>query len=90
MSDDELGRDDVMAIRGTIESDLSDTFSAKLIVSYVDDQSENTANTPYDGTDIGIAPFMAPYLPMDQYLIPGGQLRSNSPWFSTGDNQAAG
>lgn len=91
VSDDELGRDDVMAIRGTIESDFSDSFSAKLIVSYVDDQSENTANTPYDGTDIGIGPFMAPYLPMDQYLIPGGaNFGQTPPWFSTGDNQAAG
>ena len=91
VGDDELGRDDVMAIRGTVESDFSDSFTAKLMVSYVDDQSENTANTAYDGTDIGIAPFMAPYLPMDQYLIPGGaNFGQTPPWFSTGDNTKAG
>lgn len=91
VDNDTLGRDDVMAVRGTIVTDLSDTLTMKLIASYVDDQSENKANTPYDGADIGINSFMAPYLPLDQYLIPGGaNFGETPPWYSTGDSQAAG
>ena len=91
VGDDELGRDDVIALRGTLESDLSDTLRAKLIVSYVDDQSENTANTAYDGSDIGLNQFLAPHLPLDQYLIPGGSnVGETPPFYSTGDNTKAG
>ena len=91
VGNDDLGRDDVMAVRGTIESDLSDTLRMKLIASYVNDESENTANTAYDGADIGLGSFIAPYLPLNEYIIPGGEnFGETPPWYSTGDNTKAG
>ena len=91
VGDDELGEDDVMAIRGTIVSDLTEDFSAKLMVSYVDDQSDNTANTAYDGSLIGLNSFIAPYLPLDQYVIPGNPTFGQTPpWYAVDDNGRAG
>ncbi|MCH1492567.1 MAG: TonB-dependent receptor, partial [Luminiphilus sp.] len=91
VGDDELGEDDVMALKGTLVSDWSDTFSSKLMVSYVDDQSDNTANTAYDGALIGIGSFNAPYLPLNEYIIPGGaNFGETPPWFSVGENGKAG
>ena len=91
VGDDELGEDDVMAIRGTLVSDFSDSFTAKLMVSYVDDQSDNTANTAYPGSLIGIGDFTAPYVPLDQYVIPGNATFGQTPpWYSVDDNTQAG
>ncbi|MBT6334133.1 MAG: TonB-dependent receptor [Halieaceae bacterium] len=91
VGDDKLGEDDVMAIRGTLVSDFSDSFSAKLMVSYVDDQSDNTANTAYPGSLIGIGDFTAPYVPLDQYVIPGNATFGQTPpWYSVDDNTKAG
>ena len=91
VGDDELGEDDVMALRGTLVTDWSDTFSSKLTVSYVDDQSDNTANTAYDGTLIGLGPFVAPYQPLNEYIIPGNPTFGETPpWYSVGDNGQAG
>jgi len=91
VGDDELGEDDVMAIRGTVVSDLTDDFTAKLMVSYVDDQSDNTANTAYDGSLIGLNSFIAPYLPLDQYVIPGNpNFGETPPWYAVGENGRAG
>jgi len=91
VGDDDLGRDDVMAIRATIESDLSDSLRVKFIASYVDDQSENTANTAYDGSLIGLNSFIAPYLPLNQYIIPGGaNFGETPPWYSVNDSEKAG
>jgi len=88
VGDDDLGRDDVMAIRATIESDLSDSLRVKFIASYVDDQSENTANTAYDGSLIGLNSFIAPYLPLNQYIIPGGaNFGETPPWYSVNDSE---
>ncbi len=85
VDDDELGTDDVIALRATLEADLSDNFTAKLILSYVDDQSENTANTAYDGRDIGLNQFIAPHIPLNE-IAPG----ETPEFYSTGDNKAAG
>ncbi len=91
VGDDELGRDDVLALRGIIETDHTEALSTKLIISYVDDQSENTANTAYDGRDIGLGQFIAPHLPLNQYVIPGGaNFGETPPFYSSGDNERAG
>ena len=91
VGNDELGRDDVMALRGIVETDHTEALSTKLIISYVDDQSENTANTAYDGRDIGLGQFIAPHLPLDQYVIPGGaNFGETPPFYSSGDNERAG
>ena len=91
VGDDELGEDDVMALKGTLVSDWSDTFSTKLTVSYVDDQSDNTANTAYDGSLIGLGSFVAPYQPLNEYIIPGNPtFGTTPPWYSVDDNTKAG
>lgn len=90
-SNDTLGEDDVMAVRGRLDLDFGDSATLQLIATYVDDQSENTANTTYDGTEIGLNSFNAPYRPLDQYLIPGGaNFGETPPWLSTNDNIKAG
>lgn len=88
--DDELGKDDVTALRGTLEFDLGDDATLKLIGTYVDDQSDNKANAPYDGTSIGIAPFQAPYLALADYILPSGaNFGQTPPWYSVDDNESA-
>jgi len=91
VGNDKLGEDDVMALRGIIETDHTEALTTKLIVSYVDDQSDNTANTAYDGREIGLGQFVAPHLPLDQYVIPtGANFGETPPFYSTGDNTKAG
>ena len=56
-----------------------------LIGHYVTDESENRANSSYDGTDIGLNTFSNPYTPLEQYFFVG----ETPPWYSTGDNTKA-
>ncbi|MBT8077962.1 MAG: TonB-dependent receptor [Gammaproteobacteria bacterium] len=87
---DELGEIDVTAMRGLLEMDLGDSAELLLKVQYVDDQSDNQANTAYDGTIAGLGPFQNPYTPLDQYFLPtGSNFGETPPWYSTGDNRAA-
>ena len=51
--DDELGEIDTMAIRAMLDIDLSDSANILLKVHHVDDQSDNRANTAYNGTLAG-------------------------------------
>lgn len=88
--DDELGEKDATAFRGIINIDATDTLSVMLSAHYVKDQSENRANAPYSGTDIGLGEFNNPYTPLDEYLLPGGEnFGETPPWYTTGDAQAA-
>lgn len=88
--DDELGEKDVTAVRALLDIDLNDAATLSLNVHYVDDQSDNKANTAYDGRDAGLGQFSAPHLPLDQYIIPGGDFfEQTPPFYSTGDNRAA-
>jgi iron complex outermembrane receptor protein len=84
--DDELGEKDVTALRASFNIDLSEDASLLLVGHYVDDQSDNKANTAYDGRIIGLDEFAAPYAPIAPYLASG----ETPPWYSTGDNEAAG
>jgi iron complex outermembrane receptor protein len=86
--DDELGELDTMAIRAMLEFDLGESASLMLNVHYVDDQSENRANTAYDGTVAGLSEFALPYTPLDQYVF-GANAGETPPWYSAGDNEAA-
>ncbi len=87
---DELGEKDITAIRAILDIDLSENASLLLNAHYVDDGSDNRANTAYDGRIIGQALSNNPYLPLDQYVIPTGvNFGGTPPWFSTGDNRAA-
>ncbi|MFK7956350.1 MAG: TonB-dependent receptor [Lysobacterales bacterium] len=88
--DDELGEKDVTAIRGMLNFDLSDSATLLLNVHHVDDQSDNRANTAYDGRLIGLGQFSNPYTPLDQFIIPTGQFFGQEPpWYSIGENDAA-
>ena len=84
--DDELGEKDVTALRASFNIDLSEDASLLLVGHYVDDQSDNKANTAYDGRIIGLDEFAAPYAPIAPYLASG----ETPPWYSTGNNEAAG
>ncbi len=87
---DELGELDTMAIRGMLEFDLGENANLLLNVHYVDDQSENRANTAYNGTLAGLSEFALPYTPLDEYLLPTGpNFGETPPWYSTGNNEVA-
>ncbi|MEM9183073.1 MAG: TonB-dependent receptor plug domain-containing protein, partial [Pseudomonadota bacterium] len=64
--DDELGEKDVTAVRGMLNFDLSDSATLLVNVHHVDDQSDNRANTAYDGRIVGLGEFVNPYTPLDQ------------------------
>jgi len=85
---DELGELDTMAIRAMLEFDLGENANLLLNAHYVDDQSENRANTAYNGTVAGLSEFALPYTPLDQYVF-GANAGQTPPWYSTGDNEAA-
>ena len=87
---DELGEKDTNAIRAMFNFNLSDTLSALLNLHYVEDQSDNKANTAYNGTLSGLAEFNNPYTPLENYFLPtGSNFGETPPWYSTGDNRAA-
>ena len=88
--DDELGEVDTLAVRGMLDFDLGESASLLLNVHYVDDQSDNKANTVYDGTLAGVDEFSGPYFGLEPYRLPGGaNFGETPPWYSTGDNEAA-
>jgi iron complex outermembrane recepter protein len=81
--DDKLGKQDVFAVRGLLQGDFG-PVDALLRVQYVKDDSDNKANTAYDGSIAGLPEFALPYKGLLAYLGTG-----NAPWYSTGDNRAA-
>ena len=84
--DDELGEKDVTALRASFNIELSEDATLLLVAHHVDDQSDNKANTAYDGREVGLAEFSAPYSAVAPYLASG----ETPPWYSTDDNEAAG
>ena len=84
--DDELGEKDVTALRASFNIELSQDAKLLLVAHHVDDQSDNKANTAYDGREIGLAEFSAPYSAVAPYLASG----ETPPWYSTDDNESAG
>ena len=88
--DDELGEQDITAVRAIFDFDLGAAANLILNLRYVKDNSENKANTAYDATGIGRSLFSNPYQPLNEYILPGGAHAGASiPWLSTGDNRAA-
>ena len=83
--DDKLGKLDTTAIRAMLDVDLGDDANLLLNFHYVDDQSENQANTAYNGTLHGGTEFVSPYTPLEDYFF----VVETPPWYSIGDNQAA-
>jgi iron complex outermembrane receptor protein len=87
---DELGEKDATAVRGIANFDFSDTVQLQLIAHYIKDESENRANTSYDGTTEGLSTFSNPYTPLEDYFLPtGSNFGETPPWYSKGDNEAA-
>jgi iron complex outermembrane receptor protein len=90
-SNDKLGEQDTTALRGIVNFDFSEDLRLMLIGQYSKDDSDNRANTPYNGTIIGLNEFAAPYQPLNEYILPGGaNFGETPPWYSTGDNKKAG
>ncbi len=88
--DDKLGELDSNAVRALFNFDLGDSGAVLVNFHYVKDQSDNRANTPYDGRDVGLPPFSNPYTPLDEYFLPSGaHFGETPPWYSTGDNRLA-
>lgn len=88
--DDELGERDLIAVRGMLNFNLGDSADLLLNVHYVQDQSDNKANTAYNGDLIGVGQFSNPYTPLEEYILPtGSSFGQTPPWYSTGDNRDA-
>ena len=87
---DELGEQDMGAVRGLLDFEIGEAATLLLNAHYVKDEGENAAGTAYNGRTIGINEFNAPYSPLDQYRLPGAPNRGVvPPWYSVGDNEAA-
>lgn len=87
---DELGEIDATAVRAIVNFDFSDALRLMLIGHYVTDESENRANSSYDGADEGLATFNNPYTPLENYFLPtGSNFGETPPWYSTDDNEKA-
>jgi iron complex outermembrane receptor protein len=87
---DTLGEKDSTALRGIVNFDFSESVRLRLTGTYVNDESENKANTSYDGSTEGLPPFSNPYTPLDKYILPtGSNFGETPPWFSKNDNEAA-
>lgn len=82
--DDRLGEKNVWALRGMLEFDLGSAADLLLRAQYVEDKSDNKANTAYDGRIIGATEFALPYASLFPFVGTGA-----APWYSTGDNRAA-
>lgn len=88
--DDELGEKDTTALRALLNFNVNEDLSILLNLHYVDDQSDNKANTAYNATLSGLPEFNNPYTPLDQYfLTTGANFGQTPPWYKTGDNRAA-
>mgnify|MGYP002713180195 CR=1 FL=1 len=87
---DELGEKDVNSVRALFNFNLSESATLLLNLHYVKDQSDNKANTAYNGTRAGLGEFSNPYTPLEQYFLPfGANFGETPPWYSTGDNEDA-
>ncbi|NOZ66405.1 MAG: TonB-dependent receptor [Alphaproteobacteria bacterium] len=83
--DDTLGKKNVYSLRGLIDIELSETAKLLINVHYSNDQSDNKANTVYDGRLAGLSEFNLPYRQLFPFVVSG----TTPPWYSTGDNRAA-
>ncbi len=91
---DELGEKDTIAVRGMINFDINDDVSLLLRVHNVQDNSDNKAQTAYNGLQSGQGSVSNAHLSLEDYTDERGSgvvntLTSTPPWFSTGDNEAA-
>ncbi len=91
---DELGEKDVTAVRAMVNFDLSENVSLLLRVHSVQDESDNKAQTAYNGFDGGLKTISNAHLPLQNFTDQRGgsavtSLTATPPWYSTGDNEAA-
>lgn len=84
---DKLGELDTMAIRALFDFDLGESANMLLNLHYVDDQSDNRANTAYDDN---FAVNGRGYLGLEDYVLPGGaNFGETPPWYTTGNSEVA-
>ena len=91
---DDLGEKDTVSLRGMINFDFTDDVSLLLRVHNVQDNSDNKAQTAYNGLLSGQGSVSNAHLPLQDYTDERccntiNILTSTPPWFSTGDNEAA-
>lgn len=84
---DELGELDTTAIRALFDFELGESANLLLNLHYVDDKSDNRANTAYDDN---FAASGRGYVGLEDYVLAGGSnFGETPPWYSTGNNEAA-
>ena len=81
---DKLGKKDIYALRGLLDADFG-PVNALLKLQYIKDNSDNKANTAYDGRIVGLTEYALPY----KGLLPYLQSNTTPPWYSVGNNRAA-
>jgi iron complex outermembrane receptor protein len=90
---DKLGEKDVSALRGIVNFELNEQANLVLKMHYVNDQSDNKAQTAYNGFDSGQDRISNAHSQLENYTTDTGgiitSLTSTPPWFSTGDSKAA-
>ncbi len=86
---DELGEKDANAVRGIVNFNFTETLQVQVIAHYVKDESENKANTSYDGTTEGLGTFNNPYTRWISTSSHWQSLGETPPWYSKNDNEAA-
>ena len=82
---DTLGKKNVYSLRGIFDIKLGETAKLLVNIHYNNDQSDNKANTVYDGRLIGLGEFRNPYKQLFPFVTSG----TVPPWYSTGNNRAA-
>ncbi len=82
---DTLGKKNIYSLRGLVDIKLGETAKLLINVHYSNDQSDNKANTVYDGRLAGLDEFNLPYRQLFPFVVSG----ETPPWYSTGDNRAA-
>lgn len=88
--DDKLGEKDQLAMRALFDIAIKDDVSLLLNLHYSKDKSDNTANTTYDGRIVGLNEYSAPYVGLEDYVLPtGSNFGKTPPWYSTGDAKKA-
>jgi iron complex outermembrane receptor protein len=87
---DELGEQDIYALRTLFNIDVTDRASVLLNVHYWKDQSDNQAPAAYDGTVVGLGQTGAPYVPLNEYVLPTGEFFGQTPpWYASGEDRDA-
>ncbi len=83
---DTLGEQDISAVRGLLDFQMSDSATLELNVHYIKDRSDNQAPAAFNGEEIGQPTVaFAPHNPLQDYTSDLVTLTSTPPWFAGHD-----